>query len=345
MIWKSKRLWGSVIAILLLAFCVKDVRIDDVVSLFHRINFIYLAPATVAAFVFVGLKALRWRLVVNQHKSIPLWRCVTLYSAGQILNVVMPVLTGQIGRIILFSKKEGLRKSFVFSTIFLEVLFDAVTLVLFLFLTSLAFVFPSEYRHVSVILIVITSLVVILLYGILTFQNGIQRWVQRHIGSRWRGVSISIRKFFRSFTKGIRLLRSTPHLVGAVTISLLGWVAHALVIYYLFRCFDFGLPFASACAVMIINTLALMIPITPGNAGTFELAVTASLTAFSINRADAVLFAISLHLLDLLPIFVLGSFFMQSDKVSIADVKRQAALAAHDQSIEKAVAVPRRGRG
>lgn len=345
MIWKSKRLWGSVIAVLLLAFCVKDVRLDDIISLSHRINFIYLLPATAAAFVFIALKALRWRLVVSQHKSIRWWRCLTLYSAGQILNVVMPVLTGQIGRILLFSKKVGLRKSFVFSTIFLEVLFDAVTLVLFLFLTSLAFVFPSEYRHVSVILLVVTSCVVALLYGMLTFQNGIQKWVQKHIGSRWRGVSISIRKFFRSFTKGIRLLRSTPHLVGAVTISLFSWVAHALVIYYLFRCFDFGLPFASACAVMIINTLALMVPITPGNAGTFELAVTASLTAFSINRADAVLFAISLHLLDLLPIFVMGSFFMQSDKASIAEVKRQADILAHQQALEKQVAVTRRGRG
>jgi glycosyltransferase 2 family protein len=345
MILKSKRLWGSVIAVLLLAFCVKDVRIDDIVSLFHRINLIFLIPATIAAFAFIGLKALRWRLVVNQHKVIPLWRCITLYSAGQILNVVMPVLTGQIGRIILFSKKEGLRKSFVFSTIFLEVLFDAVTLVLFLFLTSLAFVFPSEYRHVSAILIAVTSLVIILLYGILTFQHGIQVWVQEHVGSRWRGVSISIRRFFRSFTKGIRLLRSTPHMVGAVTISLLGWVVHALVIYFLFRCFDFGLPFASACAVMIINTLALMIPITPGNAGTFELAVTASLTAFSINRADAVLFAISLHLLDLLPVFVLGSFFVQSEKVSIADMKHQADLASRKHTAERPVAAPPGGRG
>ena len=72
---------------------------------------------------------------------------------------------------------------------------------------------------------------------------------------------------------------------------------------------------------MIINTLAVMVPITPGNVGTFEVAVSTSLVAFSIGRSDAVLFALALHLLDLLPVYLLGFFFIRYEKVSLKDFK------------------------
>ena len=74
---------------------------------------------------------------------------------------------------------------------------------------------------------------------------------------------------------------------------------------------------------MIINTLALMIPISPGNAGTFEFAVSTTLTAFAIGRTDAVLFALALHLLDLLPIGILGYIYLHMKKISISEIKHK----------------------
>lgn len=94
-----------------------------------------------------------------------------------------------------------------------------------------------------------------------------------------------------------------------------------LVVWFLMRSFGFHLPFAAAAAVMIINTIVLMIPITPGNAGTFEIAVSTSLAAFSVGRSDAVLFALALHLMDLLPVFAYSIFFLRQEKLSIRDIK------------------------
>jgi uncharacterized protein (TIRG00374 family) len=147
--WKKKQFWGMLIGIALLAYCLKDIRMSQMEKLVERLNFDYLIPSIVSTFLFVILRGLRWRILVHRQKQIGVTRSVTLYSAGQVLNMIMPVLTGQVGRLILYAKKEGLRKTFVFSTMILEVVFDAVTLIIFMFLTSLAFVFPSEYRYVS----------------------------------------------------------------------------------------------------------------------------------------------------------------------------------------------------
>src|SRR3989304_1688799 len=95
---------------------------------------------------------------------------------------------------------------------------------------------------------------------------------------------LTVKKFIRSFIKGMELLRSSQHLFGSVTYSLAAWTAHLLAIYLLFRAFGLDVPVTGAAAVMIINAVVLMVPVTPGNAGTFEVAVSTSLSAFAVGR-------------------------------------------------------------
>jgi len=340
MIWKKKQFWGSVIAVALLAFCLKDIRFSEIETLFRRISYLFLIPAIGSTFLFVIFRGLRWRLIISQRKRIRLFRALTLFSAGQILNIAMPALTGQVGRMFLFAKKETLRKTFVFSTMVLEILFDAISLVVFLLLTSLAFVFPQEYRSLSIILSCVTFVVLVVLYLTLHFRSRLEEFGRRHFRHRWPGVYIAVKKFIRSFTKGIELLRSSQHLLGSLVFSLLSWTFHMLVIYFLFKSFGFGLPLAAAAAVMLINTVALAIPITPGNVGTFEVAVSTSLAAFSINRSDAVLCALALHLLDLLPTYLMGIVFLHFEKVSIKEIKtRHEGEIILDQVSEEGVLV------
>lgn len=321
--YKKKQFWGSLIAVALLIFCVKDIRIADMRDLSGRVNYLFLVLSVICSFLFILTKGYRWKLMLSQQKQMKAWRALSLYSAGQILNIVMPMLTGQVGRMFLFSKNEGLKKSFIFSTIVLEILFDSLSLILFLLLTSIAFVFPEEYRYVSYIIASITFVLIVILYLILHFQCKIEDGMQKTFKPRWPSFYIGLKKFIRSFVKGINLLKSSQHFFGSLGYSVASWITHALVVYFLLKAFGFELPFAAAASIMIINTLALMIPITPGNAGTFELAVSTSLAAFGVGRADAVLFALALHILDLLPISILGYTYLHMEKVSISEIKAE----------------------
>ena len=324
MIFKKKQFWGTIVAIFFLAICLWDVRLEHIRALSEKVQLGYLLPAILCTFAFIISKALRWRLMASQQKKIPMVRSLTLYSAGQILNIVMPALTGQVGRLFLFARSEGLRKSFIFSTIVLEVLFDAISLIIILVATSLAFVFPDEYRPAGYIISGIVIVVLILLYLILHYQRSLENLGRNRLRDRWPSFYVGMRKFIRSFTQGINLLRSSQHFFGSLSYSLISWITHTLVVYFLLKSFGFDLPVVAAASVMIINTLALMIPITPGNAGTFEFAVSTSLAAFpEVGRADAVLFALALHLLDLLPIAALGFIFLKGEKVSIAKLKTE----------------------
>ncbi len=325
MILKNKQFWGTIIAVGLLAYCIKDVTLTDMKLLLEGVNYYYLIPSVVASFLFIILKALRWRVILSQRKVLSIRRAVTLFSAGQILNIMMPVLTGQVGRIFLFSKKEKIRKTFIFSTILLEVIFDALSLVVFLYLTSLAFAFPEKYREMSRILFIVTSIIVIALYVLIHHRQKIENFWEKILKKKSPSLYVGVKKFIRSFTRGMELLKSSQHLLSSMLYSIISWGLHALVVYFLLLSFGLDLPFAAAAAVMIINTLAVMIPVTPGNAGTFELAVSSSLAVFAVGRTDAVLFALALHLIDLIPIFVLGYIYLHYERVSLKEIKSSHA--------------------
>ncbi len=322
MIWKKKQFWGIIIALALLAFCLKDVRVAEVRSLLSRLDFVKLIPAVIGAFLFMIFRGMRWKLMVQQHKDFKMLHALSLYSAGQILNMAMPMLTGQVGRMFLFNRRAGLPKTIVFSTVILEVLFDAITLITFLVLISLAFAFPDNYRAMGIVLSSLTVLVLILLYVILHYRDNLDGLMNKLFGKRWPGFYSAIHKFVMSFTKGIEMLKSTPHMAGCVMYSFLSWGMHTISIYYLLNAFGLHLPIATAATVMVVNTVAMMIPITPGNAGTFEIAVSSSLTAFSVGRSDAVLFALALHLIDMVPIFLLGFYFTRIEHISLREIKK-----------------------
>ncbi|MEA2031862.1 MAG: lysylphosphatidylglycerol synthase transmembrane domain-containing protein [candidate division Zixibacteria bacterium] len=323
MIWKKKQFWGTIVAIALLVFCIKEITLSELKSLYYRVDIIYVILALLTSALFIAFKALRWKLIIAPQKKISVYRSVTLYSAGQVLNILMPALTGQLGRMFLFAKKEGLSKTFVFSTFVLEILFDSITLVLFLLLISLAFVFPDEYRSLGWIVAIVALVLLAGLYVFLHYHQSLEAFSYQHLRARRPGLYIGMRKFIRSFSKGIKLLRSSQHLAGSLSISLVFWSAHMLVVFFLFKAFGFELPLAAAATVMIVNTLALIIPITPGNVGTFEIAVSTSLAAFSVNRSDAVMFALAMHLLDIIPMWIFGAAFLRSDKVSIREIEKE----------------------
>jgi uncharacterized protein (TIRG00374 family) len=152
-------------------------------------------------------------------------------------------------------------------------------------------------------------------------QARLEEFARRRFRDRWPGFYITCKKFIRSFTKGIELLRSGQGTAGTLGLSLASWIAHMLVIWFLIHAFGFSLPIAAAAVIMIVNTIVLMVPISPGNAGTFEVAVSTSLAAFSVGRSDAVLFAIALHIVDILPVFALGYLFLHQEKLSLNEIK------------------------
>ncbi len=320
-------------AVGIMAFLFYDLDIPRTVEVAEQLRLIYLIPILACATGLIVFKTWRWMTIVSKVKKVLFWPTLALYSTAQVIAVLLPALTGQAGRVLLFSRKGDFSKTYAFSTIFLEIVLDGAGLIILMMLSSSVFVFPEEYRFVSYIIGGATIFVLILFYCSLHFQSRMEGFGYRRIRPRSPKVYLIIKKFLRSFNDGISVIKSTDKLFVISLNTFLAWGCHVGAVFFLFYLFNFDLPIWAAVVVIIVNYLALMIPITPGNLGSFQLAVVASLNVFSIPKTEAVLFSILLYIVDMLPMVILAAFFVFKENFSISEISEDEELIAEVENI------------
>jgi uncharacterized protein (TIRG00374 family) len=334
-IFKKKQFWGGLIAIGILIFLFYDLDLPRTLEVARGLQLIYLIPIFVFTTLLVVFKALRWMTIVSKVKKVLFWPTLCLYSTSQLIAVLLPALTGQAGRVLLFSKKGNFSKTYSFSTIFLEVVFDGAGLIMLMLLSSTVFVFPEEYRFLSYIIGGATLLVFILFYASLNFQQRLERFGYNRIRRRSPKLFLILRKFLRSFNDGISVIKSTDKLFAVSMYTFLSWASHIVSVFFLFYLFNFDLPIWAAVVVLIINYLALMIPLTPGNVGSFQLAVVAGLNIFKVPKTEAVLFSVILYLVDMIPMIALAAFFLFKEQFSISEISEDEELAEVEKMVSE----------
>ena len=342
-IFKKKQFWGGLIAIGILAFLFYDLNLPRTIEVAKELRLWYLVPIFISTTLLVVFKALRWKTIVSKVRKLLLWPTLSIYATSQLIAVLLPALTGQAGRVILFSKKGNFSKTYAFSTIFLEVVLDGAGLILLMMVSSSVFVFPQEYRFISYFIGVATILILILFYASLNFQDRLEQIGYNKLRRRSPKLFLVLRKFLRSFNEGISVMKSTDKLFVISILTFLSWASHIISVYFLFYLFNFDLPIWAAVVVILINYLALMVPVTPGNVGSFQLAVVAGLNLFKVPKTEAVLFSVILYLVDMLPMIVFSAFFLFKEHFSISEISEDEELIAEVGKMVTETEVPIEG--
>jgi uncharacterized protein (TIRG00374 family) len=327
-ILKKKQFWGGLIALAILFYLFYDLDLTRTLQLCRTLDIRFILPVLICTTLLVVFKAWRWKVIVSRTRKIFFWPTLSLYATSQLIGVLLPALTGQAGRIILFSRKGNFSKTYAFSTVFLEVVFDAAGLLFLMVLSSSVFVFPHQYRFISYIIGGATFLMLTLFYASLHYQQRLEDYGYKKIRPRSPKAFLVIRKFLRSFNDGISIMKHTDKMFMLSILTILSWASHIAAIYFLFFLFKFNLPVWAAVVVIIVNYLALMIPITPGNVGSFQLAVVASLNIFSIHKTEAVLFSVMLYVADMIPMVIMSAFFLFREHFAISDISGDKELIA-----------------
>ena len=134
-----KKLLGVAVAIGLLFLSFYKVNLRELWSSIAQLNFLYLFASFCSAVAMNWAKGMRWRALIREVKPVSKTRMFALFHVGQMINLSLPALTGQAGRIVMLSKAEGLSKTLCFTTVAMEVLFDGISLIVLVYLASFIF--------------------------------------------------------------------------------------------------------------------------------------------------------------------------------------------------------------
>jgi len=143
----------------------------------------------------------------------------------------------------------------------------------------------------------------------------IDRLIPQKAREKTRGILLK-------FLDGLASLRSPFHILMVFFTSVLIWLLETVKYWFVMHAFSFTVSFFALMLLNGIANLATTIPSAPGYIGTWEAVTKAVLVAYGVNGAEALGYAVVLHVALWLPITLLGAYFLTREGVRWNDSLR-----------------------
>ena len=265
-----------------------------------------LAAAIGVNFLSVLLKGVRWWLFLRPIgiSSLPLAMRATIAGAG--LNNVLVASGGDAARVVFVTRVSGVSSSSVLASAALDRLFDPIGFVMLLVFGVIAFELPPQFEAWKLPAEIALGVIVLLLAWFVYATRNVkpEAVTERTVRAKtWTG---RVRDYFRSFGQTAGRLATGPRFLGAMVLSLLGWVCQLW-------CFDLAasaarveIPLAGSLACLLGINVGLIIRATPGNVGFFQFVYALMAEQFGVSRNDAIAVSLLIQTLQILPLTLLG---------------------------------------
>jgi len=319
--WRRKRFWGTFLAVGFLVWCLYDLDLRQVGLIVKRLRYVWLLWAMLVVVGVLWVRSARWRVLINPMKAISGTRMFSIYAVGQLANLVFPALTGQAVRVLILHRAEGVTKTGAASTVVVEALLDGLSLVLFMMGASAALVLPDWLQQGERwgMLVILGLLGVV--FVVVQFRDRVGRLVGRLEAKLPQPVYVRVDRIWANLSEGLSALRSLKHLTLAFFFSVASWLGNLAVISLLLFAFGLTLPTGAALVLMIVNTVLLVVPVTPGNVGTYQVACVLGLSLFGVPKTDAVSYGLVLQAATFLPIAAVGIYHYLRTPWSLSESK------------------------
>jgi phosphatidylinositol alpha-mannosyltransferase len=250
-------------------------------------------------------------------------------SIGLLANAVAPVRAGTVlSPYVLYVLVRRRRAHLPFATAvgdtLTERLFAIVTflVMVLLFLGTLAA--PPWARHV---LLVSTALIAVPTVGGVILNRRRDRVAEacRRGGRRMRRAA----RWLPELIDSQRIWSRPAAALGVTAAQVLAWAAQLAAALAMLEAFHLGAAgLRGAALVVVLTNLSGLVPATPGNVGTFQVAAVAALATYGVAAGPALAYALGLQALQLAVAIVAGLAALGGHGLTLAELSGRSKQAA-----------------
>lgn len=324
---KNYKFWIAILISGIFAyFTFKGVDLKKFLSILAGINYLHLPLILFLLFVAFYVRALRWRYLLGKEIKIKTHSLFSYMMIGFMANNVLPARIGEFVRAYIIGKKENILKSFAFSTIVVERVFDVLAVLLIFIPTIFLYPFPNPLpvRIKQAGFLMGLSLPLILMFLVILKIH--KEWVLRIVELIMKPLSPTLlaktKQILSSFIHGLDILHRFDDLIIVLLYSLIIWIASSLMFYVGFLCFNISLPFYACFFVLGPVIMGLMIPASPGAVGTFHYPCYYALLLLLVTRDESLTasYAFFMHIINYLPITSVGLLYLIKENISFSEL-------------------------
>ncbi len=283
---------GSVLGWMVL----RSVHWSDMVSAFGRVSWDVLVPAVAAVIASLFLQAVRWKLMLPRE-TVSTARLFFVRNAGLSLNNLSFAqgggVLGDASELAMLTRSDKINGSKVVASLFMGRALDFVITSIFVLVGF--FIVPqlSVFKPVIIPMLVVMALLVLFVL------------FARKVG---RFPLLNKIKVLQSSLGAVAFLRERKLIFWlSISITVLAWMLLGTAAWLVAQAIGIQLPFWMISIILVGMTLfSGAIPAAPSAIGTYEFATVYILGLFSVNKSDALCFALLVHALVMIPPNLMG---------------------------------------
>jgi uncharacterized protein (TIRG00374 family) len=326
---------GLIVAAALLALVLIRTDLNATLDALGGTEFAYLPPAMLLFALAVWFQALRWRYLLRPLADVPAQRLYPVIFVGHLANSLVPLRAGEVLRVLLLKRREGVSRMAALGTLVVERALDGLTLSAML-LIFVAVVDSSDLLWQLVLAgsllfgLATAGLVLIALHPERSLSLGVSLIERGPVRFQAR-----LRRWLRSFLTGTTALRTPGGIAVALATTAAFWLSVAVVYALVGEAFDIQEGFSTYILVTAAANLSVSIPSSQGGLGPFEFFVRETLVFSGVASHVATAYALVLHAAILATMILIGALSLRTAGLSLDMLSDRAELEEDEEEEEE----------
>lgn len=316
---KFKMILGILISGIFLYLAFGQIEFDKLIDAFSNVNYWLLIPAVIVQLFSHWLRSLRWYYIIKPIKKIPINNLFSATMIGYMMNSILPVHLGELFRAVILGKKENIPGSSILATIVIERMIDVFSLLGVLVFTLLIYPFPDWVTQSGYFLFLFAVCLFVFLLLLKKQNKYMINLLDFSLRLLPKKLAKHIEEMLKSFIKGINAFEKRSDYLIIFLHSLVIWACYWLVFHiicYSFNLFElYNVNEVLSLVLLIITTVSILIPSSPGYIGTYHFLCQLSLKLFGVPEEVGLSFAIVAHANSLLPSALIGFIYAWNEGI------------------------------
>jgi uncharacterized protein (TIRG00374 family) len=267
------------------------------------------------------LRSWRWGELLSPEVRVSPGRLFSTTMVGFLAINTLPARLGEFVRAYALARTERIKTGTVLGSVVIERIFDLAALGAFWALSLLFAPYPAWFRWSGYLTLGLSAAITI---GLWLLHAG--HYDTNSLGFRLRKrlpakLKAPLERPIASFTAGLRVLGKPSTIAGAGLITAAMWAVNGSVFLLVGQSMGLALPIWSPLLLSFVVCVAIMVPASPGFIGVLEGSCVVGLSLLGVDAGRALAYGVLYHLVQILPLVLLGGIFAFRGRVAPEDVR------------------------
>ena len=320
--WKSTRGWlpGAIISLVVIVIILKLVGLDRLVQAFQAADYRLLLLALATSWLWLAVRGIVWRTLLQKKATYK--QVFFTLNEGYLINNILPLKLGELGRAFLLGRKANLPFMEVFSTILIERVLDVAFTAAILLISVPFIVDAGNAAHIALIICVLVVVGLVMLYLLARNPDLALGWFKR-LSSRWPSFQKQGVQFLSPLFSGLAILTNGWLFVRVLLWMTLNWFCGLAQYYITVLAFFPHSPIYWSMFALGAAAAGGAIPSAPGSLGTLDAAMVGALTLVSHNPGAALAIAVITRFFNYILSGLLGAYALSTEGETLMGVYHQ----------------------